>query len=302
MVAEHHPPLDDQHLSEFLTRTDQRLRSTGCPIPARPMRAILEMAREYRLPLPLAPIPEYAEHPSSSYWAISKQVFDWFEDRYQDKLKVDVTLGTTVVDLDGDLWTVRLPLLLGTGTFVVVQLGVELPTGMYNILHLVEGLTETHARSLSQNALADLHDAFQFAFFALAALEGSKGNRLLDAARADIAATVLHLTSPRPQYGAARWASLQVAEKTMKAAIELAGHTFSRTHDLKTLEARLQRCGIRADIGALLPQLQCAAKVRYGEERSSGAQALAAHRASINVIVELYRAGAAFRSILRSAG
>ncbi|MBN9070855.1 MAG: hypothetical protein J0H34_04485 [Rhizobiales bacterium] len=45
----------------------------------------------------------------------------------------------------------------------------------------------------------------------------------------------------------------------------------------------------------LVASIQCSPRVRYGEEACSRADALAASRACLKLIVELVRGGAAFR-------
>ena len=46
------------------------------------------------------------------------------------------------------------------------------------------------------------------------------------------------------RYGESKWASLQAAEKTLKAAIALQGKTFKQTHDLQDLATDLTAAGV----------------------------------------------------------
>jgi hypothetical protein len=184
--------------------------------------------------------------------------------------------------------------------FVAMYPSVSLSPGAYNVIRLVEGMTDTHASRLSQDAMAELHDRFNIAFFAVSILHGSRDHELVRHARTDLRAAVMHLTDDLPEYGASKWSSLQVAEKVIKAVISLSGGSYDRRgHDLSMLERELRTVLPNANVAEFIPQMQCTAKVRYGEQPCSRDEALASHYASLQLINELYRAGAPLKTRLR---
>lgn len=286
-------PEDTSEFDALMEKVDRRLRERGLPISARPINAVVELAQAFNLPLPLGPIPLGSGLPAAEHWGTSERIYQWYDQQYGAKLKVDVTLGRAVINLDGDLWTAILPLLIGRGMFVAMYPGVSLSPGVYNVIRFVEGMTDVHASKLSQDAMAELHDRFNIAFFALSILHSSRDYELIRHARTDLRAAVMHLADDLPEYGASKWSSLQVAEKVLKAVISLSGRSYEkRGHNLTTLEQELRTVHPNANIAEFIPILQTTAKVRYGEQSCSRDEALAAHYASLQLINELYRAGA----------
>ena len=96
--------------------------------------------------------------------------------------------------------------------------------------------------------------------------------------------------------GHSKWASLQAAEKVMKAAIALAGVDYHHKHDLNKLMEQLQQAGIQGDLTALIADIQCRGGIRYGEEPCNRDDAILAHHASLRIIIKLYKAGAGFQT------
>lgn len=98
------------------------------------------------------------------------------------------------------------------------------------------------------------------------------------------------------RFGESKWASLQAAEKTLKAAIALQGETFPYSHDLTRLATRLIEAGVPVAVQPLVDAIQCTPGIRYGEEACSEAEALAAHQASLELVNTLREAGASFQA------
>lgn len=284
---------------QLLEQIDTELKDAGHAIHSRPMGAWMKVARRFDLPLPLGrPNDMWPKH-LSDHWPVTEYIFDWYEHRYGDKLKIDSTLGTIVIELDGDLWSVVVPLLLGKGMFVAMRPGISLGRGAYNILDLVQTMTPAHAETLSANAFSNLQWRFAVGFEALAIMEGTRTNELMRAARKDVQAAVANLTDTRPEFGTSKWASLQVAEKAIKAAIEMSGERFSPVHLLATINAELVAINPAADVSQYIPQIQCTPSIRYGKEPCAREEALAAHYASLQVVCHLYHAGVQFKSTVR---
>lgn len=286
-------PEDANAFNQLMEQIDRRLRSEGLDIAKRPLHALRLLASQFHIPLPLAEPPPQMEASHALYWPVSKRAYDWYDRRYGDRLKMDFTLGKIVVRLDGDIWSVIVPRLVGSGMFVALRPRTRPHKGLYNILDMVEGMTDEHRTSLSADALDSLDEFFHAGLQALSILDASRNrHRLLAIAHEDAKAAVLHMVGRIPEYGSSRWASLQVAEKTIKATIALLGGSFSETHSLDKLAGELGSVLPTANIAALVPHIQCSARVRYGQENSSQDQALAAHLGSLRLIGALGQAGA----------
>jgi hypothetical protein len=162
-------------------------------------------------------------------------------------------------------------------------------------------MPETRIGKLSDASLDYIYDRFLLGFNAFNILEGSATHQLIKIAQGNIAAAVNYLRHQKPQYGESKWASLQAAEKLLKAAIELAGGHYAHGHDLTVLGRQAQQFGLRGDLGAFFAELQCTPGIRYGEVPCDRNQAIAAHHASLALIISLYKAGAEFQMKLRPA-
>ena len=100
------------------------------------------------------------------------------------------------------------------------------------------------------------------------------------------------------QYGESKWASLQAAEKVMKAVIALRSARFSHTHELETLAQEIRQAGIQGDWTPFIEAIQCSPGIRYAEELCDQDDAIAAHHASLELIVALFDAGVGLQSKL----
>jgi len=231
---------------------------------------------------------------------LSAAINEWYEHVYGDRLKVDMTPGRTIVILDGDPSVLIVPRLYGRVHFELSRTFRPRPTtargpAICNIVQLVKGLTPAKAALLSDGSLQWLRDAFRRALPALYTLENTE-HELTRAARGDVATAVSCLMAPVNGFGPSKWASLQAAEKILKATLALNGASFSKTHNLADLGSAVRDAGIPFDQPALLDAIQCSAGIRYGEEACDLSQALAAHHASLDVVNGLRSAGAKFET------
>jgi HEPN domain-containing protein len=205
-----------------------------------------------------------------------------------------------VTSVDSDLYILRVPRIFGSVEFIasrefLPKTGIGRGPAICNVLQLVESLSQTKARHLSDEAIHAIWNAFHRAFPALYMLENTP-NSLMHLARGDVATAVEKLLNPADRFGESKWASLQAAEKCMKCAIALAGGKVKFTHDLTALSKQLHQAGIPLAADEAIDKIQCAADIRYGGVGCSRAEALAAHHASLDVINALKAAGAMFET------
>lgn len=277
---------------------DAKLTDEGQEIPGRPMMAVREVALKYQLNIPLGGDPAIMPPDLRANAALSDAIDRWYKDNYGDRLKEDPCPGRIVVALDGDLYVMRVPRIFGSINFVLVRQWLETPgisrgPGTCNIVQLVEEMTPAKALRLSDAALAALGQAFEVVLPAAYTLESTQ-HRLMRIARGDVTVAISNLMARGGRYGESKWASLQAAEKVLKAAIELSGGTFGFTHELDKLCKTLADHGLVFDASAQVAAIQCKPGIRYGEEPCSQDEALAAHRASLELVNILRNAGAKF--------
>jgi HEPN domain-containing protein len=97
----------------------------------------------------------------------------------------------------------------------------------------------------------------------------------------------------------ARWGAQQAVEKTLKGLLTIAGVAFPtggpKGHDLVNLGELLLKAESIALDHSDLTAAACSPRVRYGEELSTEAQALAANHAVLRVLQKLAEAQTAER-------
>lgn len=293
------PPHVGPAFEAMMADIDAALTRKGFPIADRPIRAGSEVSVRYGIPMPIAVTDENRLPPElRPYAPLSLAIRRWYDDTYGDRLKIDMCPGRTVVRLDGDLYLLKVPRIFGSVAFGVSREFLPETTSgrpplQANILQLIEHMTPTKASRLSDAALKGAEQAFMTALWASYCLEATPHD-LLQSARGDHATAVATLMSNRGRYGESKWASLQAAEKTLKAAIALHGGQFQFTHELAKLARELGPLGINLDAPELLAAIQCTPGIRYGEEPCTQDEALAAHGASLSLVNRLRDAGARF--------
>lgn len=293
-------PTSGPMFETLIREIDAKLIGDGKDIASRHILAVGEVSRRYQVSIPLGGAVERMPAELRHYAPLSDAIDRWYKETYGDRLKVDPCPGRTVVLLDGDLYILRIPRLYGTVNFVLGRKFLETPSisrgpVTFNIVQLLEDITPRKAAQLSDPALEAIGTAFNRAFPAIYLLQNTS-HQLMRIARGDLVTAISNLTDKASRYGESKWASLQLAEKAMKAAISLAGHEFQQTHTLSKLRAQLENAGIVLDAPQLLDNIQCGPGIRYGSENCTRSDALAAHESSLALINSLYANGAKFTS------
>lgn len=277
---------------------DAKLKVEGTEIPNRPLLAVREVSMEYNLSIPLGGPSEGLPDDLRENVDLAEAIRQWYDDNYGDRIKTDFCPGMAVVDLDGDLYEMRVPRIFGEARFVLSREWIPNPgimrgPALCNIVQLASDMTPAKAARLTDTALRGLGEMFEIAVPALYTLE-STSHRLMHIARGDVAVAVRSLLDLGGRYGESKWASLQTAEKVLKAAIDKKGATFKFTHGLGQLCDDLRACGLRFDAAAQVAAIQCKPGIRYGDEPCTRDEALRAHHASLELVNILRKAGAEF--------
>jgi hypothetical protein len=297
-MALRRPPEEGPQFEAMMAQIDLRLIDEGADIPSRPMLALREVAMKYSLSLPLGGDPARLPPELRENWALSEAVNRWYKDNYGDRLKQDWCPGRIVVLLDGDLYVLRVPRVFGSVNFVLTRQwlpdpGVSRGPLTCNITQLVDEMTPSKAARLSNGALDTIGNAFETAVPAAYTLENTDHN-LMSIARGDVEVAVNSLMARGGRNGEAKWASLQSAEKVLKAAIDLEALKYKYTHGLAELCQTLTNSGLTFDASAQVAAIQCKPGIRYGDEPCTRDEAVAAHHASLELVNIVREAGAKF--------
>lgn len=277
---------------------DAKLASDGVAIESRPILAVREVSMLHKIPIPFASEEHRLPPEIKPYAPLSAAISLWYESNYGDRLKIDMKPGRTVVQLDRDLYILDLPRVLGSVEFCLTREFLPNPTLgrapiVCNVVQLIKHMTPSRAARLTDSDLKMIDASFKSAMWAVYTLEATP-HQLLRSARNDIATAVTALMDRPDRAGESKWASLQAAEKTLKAAIALHGGEYKHTHDLSQLAADLALLGVKMERSDLLSAIQCRPGIRYGQEPCVSEEALAAHSASLDLVNRLRDAGARF--------
>jgi HEPN domain-containing protein len=211
--------------------------------------------------------------------SLSGHIHDWYDRRYGKRLNIDLSPITFPTLIRGDLYLVRVPLLVGQVLLFVdrgkSQLGAA--SGACNLMDWVCDLSEEIRNILSDGECNDISkDCYE-------ALHQSRcwsdaGKPFHTATRADLRLSAS--LAVEGNYGLSRWHSLQAAEKALKAYIRFKGANPKRTHDLHTLARAAGDVGFAELPAALIETARCNAEVRYSQAGSVPSNCYQANRAA----------------------
>ena len=298
-------PANAHAFHEFMCEIDRELKESGYDIPERPITALGVVSDRFGISMPLAKPHPGAKTQLVQNWPIAERILQWYSGQYGERLKVDHSPGRMVLKIDGDVWGLQFPRILGAAKFVVSKkkIGGADRVSRHgpvrcNVVEYIEGMTAARMRTLRDSQLESIFEQFKLGIRAFDILEASSENQLICSAHGDIRVAANYLISRPAQYGASKWASLQATEKAMKTTISLQSAPFSHTHDLKTLARELRQSGIDGEWTPFIEAIQCSPGIRYGEESCDQDEAIAAHHASLGLITALFDAGTGLQSSL----
>lgn len=292
------PPEQGPQFEAMMAQIDFKLTNEAVDIPSRTMLAVREVSMKYDLSMPLGGDPARLPPDLRENAVLSEAINQWYKDNYGDRLKENPCPGQMVMLLDGDLYVLRVPRIFGSVNFVLTRqwltnLNISRGPATCNITQLVDNMTPAKAARLSDSALNMIGTTFETAVPAAYTLESTDHN-LMFIARGDVEVAINSLMARGDRSGESKWASLQAAEKVLKAAIDLSGTKFKFTHGLAELCQTLSDAGLTFDASAQVAAIQCKAGIRYGEEPCTRDEALAAHHGSLELVNILREAGAKF--------
>ena len=297
-----------EKLSFIIKELDEKFKSEEIPIPDRPVLAIFEAGEHDSAEISHQTVFGLGRPPAPYAAKFAETVNNWFLERYGELVKKDLSLGKKVVSIQDDLWVLQIPQIMGRVEFVA---SADQPTSkadyvsgkpyIYNVVDSVKRMTDAQKRELPDYERAFIFEKFIVGFQSLSIVKACisqlpEAQNICLAAEADLNASVNHLISSTPEYGQSKWASLQFAEKIMKAAILSKGVDFARGHVLEKIANQLRTVGISTgSLETLFPHIQCAAGVRYGDLPVNRDEALIAHNAAFVVPKVLRDSGANFK-------
>ena len=276
---------------------DTKLQEKNIKIHARPLHAIGEIAKHFDIKddIPIKIIDNAPMIFSPEY--ISTHINNWYEKRYGERLKADISLGSVAILIRGTPWEAKLPVVYGSVRFVIdhnLPKYRKLPsfgkTGekpIYNVLLAIKDLPDSLADELTLDEQQFIFEQIIKSINALQNLSYYSKAPFINEAYVDLQSAVSNLVGPHPHYGMSRWASLQFTEKIIKSILAEKKMPYPNTHNLSRLSEILKENQICNLNEKDLSKIQCSAGIRYGEESASLISAMEAHHKSLKITYDL---------------
>jgi len=292
-----YPIKTKEEFEALMEEVDSALQAKGAPIHARQIQAIGEVSKKFKIDLLVGPLRKGATPNLYEGESLSAHILDWFDQQYGERLKVDFSIGYSVVMLKGDAWLLKCPLMYGAVTvvcdrdlkkeyknFVVNQAGKPQEKAIMNLLRLIEKFPQGLANRLSDEELRDLLNYYISANKLFSTVHDScAGNELASGAITDFETSARFAVGNVHGYGQSLWASLQAAEKIMKFFIASKGETFPQIHDLTKLANQASTLGLPKIDESLLKTVQCKAGIRYEQSKHTTQKVVSAHQGALKI-------------------
>lgn len=220
-------------INDIFEDIDERLIAQGVPIKLRYMEAVGEVSAYFgNVPIPLSPkslLPNNEMGNQLCVW-----LHDWYDAKYGKLQSFNSDLGFFYQKIRGDLWHYRVPNFVGTCNFFIDKnLTVCGAHNETNIMRMSSNMTQAYVNSLTDDELSSLMASFSSALESFEILSGWRIAKIpfCQAIEADLKTITVQLQTNTMNYGQARWAYSQCAEKILKAWLLKAGISEKRLKD-----------------------------------------------------------------------
>ena len=281
---------------------DADLTARKLAIPARPMIAAIEAATDDQ-GTSSGRLRFTKDEPTPGVYRgedLTIRIARWYENRYGDRLRVDMSLGSSVVMLQGELWRYSFP--ASAGPVLLYARDLDVGPAMYltqagpvwlpphhpdrraskwtplDVMRGVDGLPNAIIPLLSEKELQSVLELFYLDWQSLGHLTKARHYPMVRSALGDYRAAVQHLLTNPPELGLARWASQQGVEKLAKSFLLHATGSYPskgpKAHDLSTLIRLTVEHGGFDLPDEIVARFACKPGVRYGDEDPGSVEAV----------------------------
>ena len=260
-------------INDVFEQIDNQLAEQGVHIAHRYLKAVGEVSKYFNnTPVPISPeslLPNNELGNQLCIW-----LHKWYDAKYGENQHFNFDLGFFYQKFRGDLWHYRVPEFFGRCNFFIDKnLKVKGAENETNIMRMSPKMTQSYVNSLTEAELKELSNNFGNAIESFQIVSGWRVIRIpyYEAIDADFKTITAQLEPHVMNYGQARWAYLQCAEKILKSWLLKAevseeqlknkfGHNIHKLLNAfnKYYEVELSSRN--------LDNIECAASARYGDK------------------------------------
>lgn len=274
-----------EEFNDFMEKIDLKLKAKGVPIVARQIQGAREVAKTLKTNIYMAP--RSSAKPSDfRNFSLSAHIVLWFDRRYGDRLKMNLSCGKTVVLINHDFYKVTLPFVWGHPQYIFDPTLKDYPNlqdPRCNVARLVEGLTPDLARKIDKLGQFHILNKVSKGIYLGQLMKNYIEVFFIKEAKGDLIQSVDSLFQHKPLYGLSKWGSMQFTEKVIKSFLKNKKESFPKTHNLSELINLLGKYNLKNLDSIDLNHIQCSSDVRYNSELVEFPEAVQAHWDSIDL-------------------
>jgi hypothetical protein len=260
-------------INDVFEEIDNELIQKGIPITLRFMHALSELSKRFNVSIPLSPTKQLPGNDLGN--KLSEWLNSWYKSKYGDNQKMNIDIGFLYIKIRGDLWLYRIPNFFGTCNFFINQdLSDKGEMGKTNILRMSEKMTQVYVNSLLDEELQDIFENYKVALDVAQILSCWLSSKipLCSAIHADLKTVKAHIGNHSSDYGQARWAYMQCAEKILKSWLLQTGFTEKQLKNQKEFGHNIEKLIIAFNANYSsnintdeLESITCSASARYNQ-------------------------------------
>jgi len=276
---------NNEEFNDFMERIDLKLKAKGVPIVGRQLQGAGEVAKTLKTNIYMVPR-SLAKPNDFRNYSLSAHVVLWFDRRYGDRLKVDLSFGKTVVLINHDFYKAKLPFVWGHPQYIFDPTLKDYPNikdPRCNVARLVEGLTPDLASKIDKFGQFHILNKVKNGICLGQLMEQYIEVLYIKEAKGDLIQSIDSLFQHKPLCGLSKWGSLQFAEKIIKSFLTNKQESFRNTHNLSELINLLGKYNLKNLDSIDLDHIQCSPDVRYNSELVERSEAVQAHWDSVDL-------------------
>lgn len=277
----------NEEFNDFMEKIDLKLKAKGVPIIGRQLQGAGEVAKTLKTSIFM--VPRSSAKPSDfRNFSLSEHVVLWFDRRYGDRLKMNLSFGKTIVSINYDFYKVKLPFVWGRPQYIfdpTLKEYSNIKDPRFNVASFVEGLTPDLASKIDKFGQFHILNKVKNGICLGQLMEQYIEIEVLyiKEAKGDLIQSVDSLFQHKPLCGISKWGSLQFTEKIIKSFLKNKKESFPKIHDLNKLINLLKKYNLKNLDSIDLNHIQCNPDVRYNSKLVKFSEAVQAHWDSVDL-------------------